>query len=163
MTSTHTWTRHCTASRVAGVLTGSRSSIASQTRRQQCPGLRSASQTSSKRSLGRYTRERKDDAKRWRRRRRRKRRDAEKGPQGEDEDEGEDEGESKWIDDEFLGSIALFGVNSNQQAWTPLFKKNFMQRLYRLTQLTGREEPLRIDIRTTHEATDDGEIMGVRW
>ncbi|EGI62143.1 hypothetical protein G5I_09549 [Acromyrmex echinatior] len=59
--------------------------------------LRSASQTSSKRSLGRYTRERKDDAKRWRRRK--KRRDAEKGPQGEDEDEDEDEDEGEGEDE----------------------------------------------------------------
>lgn len=52
-------------------------------------GLRSTSQTSLKRSLGRYAREQKDDA-----RGRRKRRDAEKGPQGkEDEDEGEREKE----------------------------------------------------------------------
>lgn len=94
MTSTHTWARHCTASRLqAGALTGSRSPIASQARGQQCPGLRSASQTSSKRSLGRYTRKRKD-AKRGRRRER-ERRDVEKGPQGEDEGEEEDEGEGE--------------------------------------------------------------------
>ena len=39
MTSTHTWTRHCTASRVAGALTGSHSSIASQNAETTIPGL----------------------------------------------------------------------------------------------------------------------------